>query len=331
MDIDLHLHAFMFAIGLALMIMLQLQPSYASEHTLDDSAASCVTSNLDAHDETTGVVVPQVAKTTLEGRSTQVQPAPLFSEDRPTSIDDQVWQPPPPQHTAFDTGSYCNMQRLTMSDWTTMYQSNFMNHDIPYIIINYTSNQHEFARICQRHNLLQRYAKETVVLSSANTHSYDKRKVEFKKYVEESVSAPISMDNKAGETWYMFGDNKYDSWTNFTEHYHRPPFNYDREPFFSFGVAASGSGVPFHTHGAVFAEVVHGRKRWFVTPPNQKPHFDTETTSLIWTKRVYPHLDPQHPPIYDCTLGPGEVIYLGSGVWHSTLNIGETVFISTFI
>lgn len=39
-------------------------------------------------------------------------------------------------------------------------------------------------------------------------------------------------------------------WTNFTEHYNRPAWNYEREPFFSFGIGGSGSGVPFHTHGA---------------------------------------------------------------------------------
>ena len=68
----------------------------------------------------------------------------------------------------------------------------------------------------------------------------------------------------AKETFYLFGDNDWGDWVNFTEHYVRPPWNYSgREPFYSFGIGGSGSGVPFHTHGAVFAEVIFGRKRWF--------------------------------------------------------------------
>lgn len=33
----------------------------------------------------------------------------------------------------------------------------------------------------------------------------------------------------------------------------------------------------------------------------------------------------------ECVLGPGEVIYLPDWMWHGTLNIGETVFVSTFV
>ena len=35
--------------------------------------------------------------------------------------------------------------------------------------------------------------------------------------------------------------------------------------------------------------------------------------------------------IHDCTLGPGEILWLGHEWWHATLNIGDTVFLSTFI
>jgi hypothetical protein len=75
-------------------------------------------------------------------------------------------------------------------------------------------------------------------------------------------------------------------WTNFTEHYVRPPYPYDRDPFYSFGIGGSGSGVPFHTHGAVFSEVLHGYKRWFVSPVTAKPVFSPDETSYYWFKQV---------------------------------------------
>ena len=50
----------------------------------------------------------------------------------------------------------------------------------------------------------------------------------------------------------MFGDNDYEEWKDFLEEYHPPPFTIPGHlPALSFGVAGSGSGVPFHTHGWV--------------------------------------------------------------------------------
>lgn len=242
---------------------------------------------------------------------------------------DGGWGLPPDHHAALDTGTLCNIRRVTAAEWPSMFRS--LDQGVPVVITDYTANQNgPFRRICHRDELLRRYGSNTVTLSSANTHSYDKSKRPFSEYLEYTTT-PIGRDNVAGETWYMFGDNDYATWTNFTEHYHRPTFDYDREPFFSFGIGGSGSGVPFHTHGAVFAEVIHGRKRWFVARPDEEPIFNPDNTSLLWTLGVYPTLGKEHPKVFDCTLGPGEVLYMGHGVWHSTLNIGSTVFISTFI
>jgi len=35
--------------------------------------------------------------------------------------------------------------------------------------------------------------------------------------------------------------------------------------------------------------------------------------------------------VIECTCGPGEILYIPTDWWHSTLNIGCAVFISTFI
>jgi hypothetical protein len=66
---------------------------------------------------------------------------------------------------------------------------------------------------------------------------------------------------------------------------------------------ASGSGVPFHTHGAVFAEVLYGRKRWFLVEPKAKPTYNPDETSLRWLTSVQPSLSKDHAKIFDCTLG----------------------------
>lgn len=36
----------------------------------------------------------------------------------------------------------------------------------------------------------------------------------------------------------------------------------------------------------VFAEVLHGYKRWFLTPPDYKPIFNPDETSFYWITEV---------------------------------------------
>ena len=249
--------------------------------------------------------------------------------------DNGGWDLPPNGHRALDSGTVCNIPRVTHAQWLLMYTGH--NED-PVVIVDYPRSS-EFITRCRKDQLLQHYRETEIVLSSANTFSYDKNHQTLKKYLEEML-APVDLTNVAGKTWYHFGDNKYDDWANFTEHYRRPAWEYARDPFFSFGIGASGSGVPFHTHGAVFAEVLYGRKRWFLSRPELKPTYDPDETSIRWLTLSKGAKNAGQPRVasgeasedlYDCTLGPGEVLYIGHTWWHSTLNIGQTVFISTFV
>jgi hypothetical protein len=68
-----------------------------------------------------------------------------------------------------------------------------------------------------------------------------------------------------------------------------------------------------------------------------KPEFSPDNTSLKWVTEVLPSLGGAggapygSATVHDCTLGPGEILWLGHDWWHATLNIGDTVFVSTFI
>lgn len=82
--------------------------------------------------------------------------------------------------------------------------------------------------------------------------------------------------------------------------YKRPPFaNADDVGSLSFGFAGSGSGVPFHRHGHVFAEVMHGRKRWFLYDVDKEPQFDPNETTLRWSVSGTPHLAVGVAPVAD--------------------------------
>ena len=98
----------------------------------------------------------------------------------------------------------------------------------------------------------------------------------------------------------------------------------------SFGLAGPGSGVPFHFHGPGFAETLHGRKRWFLTPPDIQPEFNPNKTTLQWLQEDYDRIAAEIE-LHECTLGPGQIIYFPDRWWHATLNLDTAVFISTFL
>eukprot|EP01026_Neomeris_dumetosa_P078475 TRINITY_DN84912_c0_g1_i2.p3 TRINITY_DN84912_c0_g1~~TRINITY_DN84912_c0_g1_i2.p3 ORF type:complete len:135 (-),score=6.29 TRINITY_DN84912_c0_g1_i2:167-571(-) len=115
------------------------------------------------------------------------------------------------------------------------------------------------------------------------------------------------------------------------ELYQEPAFIPRSEFAFSFGIGHSGSGVPFHIHGHGFSEVIHGQKRWILFPPQMRPNFDPNESSFWWLKHYFPNLSAQEKAMMqDCIIGPGELLYFPSEWWHATINLGETVFVSSF-
>lgn len=88
--------------------------------------------------------------------------------------------------------------------------------------------------------------------------------------------------------------------------------------------------MPFHWHGPGYSEVIYGRKRWFLYPPEKTPQFHPNKTTLAWLRDTYPGLAPAARPL-ECTISAGEVLYFPARWWHATLNLDTCVFISTFL
>lgn len=198
------------------------------------------------------------------------------------------------------------------------------------VIVRDTSNNDVFRALARKSNLISSYGHTIVTLSSANTHSYDKKEITFKEYCEQHTG-PQSTTTLGNETFYMFGDNKFDEWADFLSEYSPPPFKLPKHsPALSFGVAGPGSGVPFHFHGPGFGETVYGRKRWFLTEPATQPEFHPNKTTLQWFLQDYKDVKNE-VNLYECTIRPGEAIYFPDKWWHATLNIDTAVFISTFL
>uniref|UniRef100_A0A8D2DQD5 Jumonji domain containing 8 n=1 Tax=Sciurus vulgaris TaxID=55149 RepID=A0A8D2DQD5_SCIVU len=199
----------------------------------------------------------------------------------------------------------------------------------PVILQGLTDNS-RFRALCSRERLLTSFGDNIVRLSTANTYSYRKVDLPFQEYVEQLLHPqdPASLGN---DTLYFFGDNNFTEWASLFRHYSPPPFRLlGTTPAYSFGIAGAGSGVPFHWHGPGFSEVIYGRKRWFLYPPEKTPEFHPNKTTLAWLQDTYPALAPLERPL-ECTIRAGEVLYFPDRWWHATLNLDTSVFISTFL
>ncbi|EDV27990.1 uncharacterized protein TRIADDRAFT_20728, partial [Trichoplax adhaerens] len=187
-----------------------------------------------------------------------------------------------------------------------------------------------------RKQLLSKYGTKIIRLSSANTYSYNKFDTTLSNYVNNYIK-PQSLEELGVDTYYFFGDNNHTEWKTLFSYYYKPPYNIPGfTSMLSFGIAGPGSGVPFHFHGPVFSETLHGKKarlsscHWLLYPPNRKPQFDPNQTTLQWLTCQYTKLNINEQP-FECSVEPNEIIYVPSGWWHATINMKTTVFVSTFL
>nr|XP_014980657.2 jmjC domain-containing protein 8 isoform X6 [Macaca mulatta] len=158
------------------------------------------------------------------------------------------------------------------------------------VILQGLTDNSRFRALCSRERLLASFGDRVVRLSTANTYSYQKVDLPFQEYVEQLL--------------------------------------HPQDPT-SLGNGA-GSGVPFHWHGPGYSEVIYGRKRWFLYPPEKTPEFHPNKTTLAWLRDTYSALPPSARPL-ECTIRAGEVLYFPDRWWHATLNLDTSVFISTFL
>ncbi|XP_068193699.1 jmjC domain-containing protein 8 [Antennarius striatus] len=199
----------------------------------------------------------------------------------------------------------------------------------PVIIRGLTDNT-VFRSLCSKSRLLEDYGNRRIRLSTANTYSYRKVDVLFQEYLDVLLK-PQEPHVLGNDTLYFFGDANFTEWQTLLERYEPPPYGLPgTSEAYSFGIAGPGTGVPFHWHGPGYSEVIYGRKRWLLYPPDQKPDFHPNRTTLSWVAETYPHLPEDKTPL-ECTIRPGEVLYFPDGWWHATLNLENSVFISTFL
>lgn len=231
----------------------------------------------------------------------------------------------------------CSIERIAYDELTPEAFFRFYEERRP-VILHYrvdtaTPRNFRFQQAVQKHRLLVAHGGSEITLSTGNRNSYAKRNTTLADYIAHYVH-PQQEEVPGNASWYHFGDPHHRHWREVNSLYELPSkfMHAHQDPALSFGFAGSGTGVPFHTHGAVFAETVHGRKRWWLSPPALEPRYDPDANTLKWLRRVWPtYSAAEAAAMQECVCGRGDVIYIPSHWHHATLNIGETVFMSVFL
>jgi hypothetical protein len=225
------------------------------------------------------------------------------------------------------------------------------------VIRNATSHIRQataFRAVSSVQALRAEFGSARVTVSSANAFSYGRQRMLLREYLDGMGNVDYGGERRSssGEIYYWFGEHG-EELQPLLDMYPLPALAFSSADFdlvafateaggsavavpppppaLSFGVAGDGSGVPFHTHNDGFAEVLHGAKRWlFHDGEEAPPGFHPNKTSLAWIRETLPTLPRAKAP-RECTIYPGDLVYFPKGVWHSTVNVGITVFMSTFL
>ena len=237
----------------------------------------------------------------------------------------------------------CTVDRVDASQFASLeafHDAHRARGGAPMVVTGLAPRNDAFRAMNAKEALLRRWGDETIVLSTANTHSYRKVAKTLREYFDDHLHVQ-NLDVPGDETLYWFGDNDHERWAEHFAAYSPPPLiPRSADVAYSFGVGGPLSGVPLHVHGPGFSETLIGRKRWWLAPPRPKPTFNPNATALEWalSSRNGGGEAPRNRPggedgvdFAACTVAEGEAIYFPDGWWHATLNLDETVFISSFV
>lgn len=259
---------------------------------------------------------------------------------------------------AYDLGigkERCTIERI---DEENMNYETFISHywrRKPVILMRRRGTNVKAHQFTTKQNMMDTFASRSVPIAGVEAYAFREERTQlFAEYLSQ-LSSPLpssegvhAPNNKAKNVTFNFGMDPYgvgdiyvmphilNDVPRSTDDSNKESFNIpDRiDPSWHFQVAVAGSGVglPFHWHGDVFAEVLHGERRWFLCPPHNSPQFNPRTTSAQWLRDIYRlYFESSSFPItlLECTMRPDEALYVPADWFHATLSLGEAISITT--
>lgn len=256
-----------------------------------------------------------------------------------TDDDDDQWRTSYPKRWALGADR-CTIPRIPESDLTPLQFATEYWRRKPLIVVrSHTTTNERAQQLTTKQRLRESFEGSDVRFTTYESYAFKSQEVRgnFGSYIESLTQVT---EETGGNTSFAFGADPF----GLGEHYVVPSVvtalqeQLHLEWHYQTAVAGSGAGLAFHWHGDVFAETLHGRRRWFLYPPEISPVFNPRETSVRWLSRVYsPWLrdassepgNDQTAALLECTIEPNEAIYVPADWFHATLSLGEAVSITT--
>lgn len=238
----------------------------------------------------------------------------------------------------------CTIERMNESDMTYDIFINEYWRQKPIILLRGPHVNTEVQNYTTKQNMIQKFATQSINIAGIEAYAFREEKTNvFSDYLDQLSNPPSIKEgqkSKAKNVNFNFGIDQY----GIGDHYIVPDvinstIQGDKDSIiekswhFQVAIAGYGVGLPFHWHGDVFAEVLHGERRWFLYPPHISPEFNPRTSSQQWFNDIYlPKYSETKSPtnsLSECTMHPNEVLYVPADWFHATLSLGEAVAITT--
>jgi hypothetical protein len=98
----------------------------------------------------------------------------------------------------------------------------------------------------------------------------------------------------------------------------------NQPPIPQFYVGGPGSGAPFHHHEDAVNSLIHGRKHWYLTPPQYTTYSTVSIADHILHGLMEEEAHSMPRPL-ECTQESGDVIYVPRDWGHAVLNLAPSI------
>ncbi len=216
--------------------------------------------------------------------------------------------------------------------------------NIPYILRNTKFANHEFKKAVEFDLLYWKYGNRKVGVDfpgskAAPTDAW--RAIKFHNYLERYVFPNLTLNEYIRRNDYavLWGPSDDCTYTGGCRKCVVPPCNSTHafippsvQDLFqchtngthaiSMGIGGKHGGLNFHNHEAIFNQLIHGKKLWYIVKSSTRLDLKQNRTSID-TLQEYAN----HPEMMMCIQEEGDFIYIPDGFYHLTYNI-ENVFMA---
>ena len=178
-----------------------------------------------------------------------------------TTVD--TWNTMDVEQSLMDGSDQCTIERIQETDMTPQRFAEEFWRKKPVILLRENGINRVAQRQTQKQALLKKFGNNLIPLAKLESYAFrDEQSGTLKDYID----AISRQDIPSNTSRFAFSTDQF----RVGDHYVVPGVVSDipnlMDPAFQVAIAGSGTGLAFHWHADVFAETLHGARRWSLFP-----------------------------------------------------------------